>query len=110
MENLSGKLPTFWDFLSGPVVKNLPSNTEDSGLISGWGTKIPHATGQPSWHVPTTELHMPQWRAPVPQLNEYIKNIKKKFKVQRSYFKIATSYVNPGANKYKTKYQSQQKC
>ena len=60
MENLSGKLPTFWDFLSGPVVKNLPSNTEDSGLISGWGTKIPHATGQPSWHVPTTELHMPQ--------------------------------------------------
>ena len=28
------------------MVKNLPSNAEDSGSIPGLGTKIPHATGQ----------------------------------------------------------------
>ena len=33
----------FCDFLCGPVVKNLPCNTGDSGLIPGWGMKIPHA-------------------------------------------------------------------
>ena len=30
------------DFPGGPVVKNPPSNAGDSGLIPGWGTKIPH--------------------------------------------------------------------
>ena len=30
-----------WDFLGGPVVKNLPSNAEDMSLIPGQGTK-PH--------------------------------------------------------------------
>ena len=35
-----------WDFPGGPVVKNLPSNAGDTGLIPGWGTKIPHAVGQ----------------------------------------------------------------
>ena len=34
------------DFPGGPVVKNLPSNAGDAGLIPGWGTKIPRATGQ----------------------------------------------------------------
>ena len=34
------------DFSGGPVVKNLPSNAGDAGLIPGWGTKIPYATGQ----------------------------------------------------------------
>ena len=29
-----------------PVVKNLPSNEEDMGLIPGQGTKIPHAAEQ----------------------------------------------------------------
>ena len=33
----------FRDFPSGPVVKNLPSNAGDAGLIPGRGTKIPHA-------------------------------------------------------------------
>ena len=33
------------DFPDGPVVKNLPCNAGDAGLIPGWGTKIPHATG-----------------------------------------------------------------
>ena len=34
------------DFLGGQVVKNLPSNAGDMGLIPDWGTKIPHAVGQ----------------------------------------------------------------
>ena len=29
-----------------PVVESLPSDAGDSGLILGWGTKIPHAVGQ----------------------------------------------------------------
>ena len=39
------------DFPGGPVVKNPPSNAGDVGLIPGWGTKIPHATGQLSPHT-----------------------------------------------------------
>ena len=35
-----------WDFPSGPVDKNLPSNAGDMGLISGKGTKILHAMEQ----------------------------------------------------------------
>ena len=34
------------DFPGGPVVKNLPASAEDMDLISGPGTKIPHAIGQ----------------------------------------------------------------
>ena len=34
------------DFPGGPMVKNLPSNVGDMGLIPGQGTKIPHALGQ----------------------------------------------------------------
>ena len=30
------------DFSGGPVVKTLPSNPGDAGLISGWGAKITH--------------------------------------------------------------------
>ena len=30
------------DFPGGPVVKNLPCNVRDTGLIPGQGTKIPH--------------------------------------------------------------------
>ena len=33
------------DFPDGPVVKNQPCDAGDAGLIPGWGTKIPHATG-----------------------------------------------------------------
>ena len=43
------------DFPGGPVVKNLPSNAGDAGLIPGQGTKIPHAMGQVSLHDATTE-------------------------------------------------------
>ena len=44
-----------WDFPGGPVVKNLPSNTEDTGSIPGWETMIPHAVGQLSPCTSTME-------------------------------------------------------
>ena len=34
------------DFPGGPVVKNLPGNAGDTGLIPGQETKIPHAAEQ----------------------------------------------------------------
>ena len=36
------------DFPGGPVVKNPPSNAGDMSLISGWETKISHASEQQS--------------------------------------------------------------
>ena len=36
------------DFPGGLVVKNLPSNAGDVGLIPGCGTKIAHAAEQPN--------------------------------------------------------------
>ena len=45
----------FRDFPSGPVVKNPPSNAEDTGSILGRGTKIPHAAGQLNLHATTRE-------------------------------------------------------
>ena len=44
------------DFPGGPVVKNPPSNARDTGLISGQGTKMPHASGQLRPCTTTTEL------------------------------------------------------
>ena len=35
-------------FLGGPVVRNPPAHSGDTGLIPGPGTKIPHAMGPPS--------------------------------------------------------------
>ena len=46
------------DFPGGPVVKNPPSNAEDTGSVSGWGTKIPHDAGQLSPHA-TTRVKLP---------------------------------------------------
>ena len=43
------------DFPGGPVVKNLPCNAVDTGLIPGRGTKIPHAMEQLSPLTATTE-------------------------------------------------------
>ena len=48
------------DFPCGSVVKNLPCNAEDTGLIPGWGTKILHAAEHLSPCTVTTE--------PTPQL------------------------------------------
>ena len=53
-----------WDFPGGPVVKNLPSSGGDVGLIPGWGTKIPHATGQLNPCDTTTEPACPRPHVP----------------------------------------------
>ena len=48
-----------WGDIHGDLVadlKNLPSNAGEAGLISGQGTKIPHATGQLSPRATTTKL------------------------------------------------------
>ena len=50
-----GSVHSWGDFTSGPVVKNLPSNAGDAGLIPGQGTKIPRAAGQLSLRATTTE-------------------------------------------------------
>ena len=50
----------WWDFPDGPVVKNLPSNPGDEGLISGWGTKIPQAQEQLSPRNANRGAHMLQ--------------------------------------------------
>ena len=59
--NLSFLKVKIWDFLGGPVVKNPPYNAGDAGSIPGQGTKIPHAMGQLSPHVTTTELAHLNW-------------------------------------------------
>ena len=40
------------DFLGGSVVKNLPSNVGDVGSTLGWRTKLLHASGELSSHMP----------------------------------------------------------
>ena len=45
-----------WNFPGGPVVKDPPYNAGDAGSIPGWGTGIPHASGQLSPSATTTEL------------------------------------------------------
>ena len=52
------------------MVKNLPSNSGDAGLIPAQGTKIPHATGQLSPRAITTELAHLNKRARVQQTTE----------------------------------------
>ena len=56
-----------WDFLGGPVVKNLPCNVGDAGLIPSQGIKILralHVVEQLSSHAITTE---PTARESAPQ-------------------------------------------
>ena len=43
------------DFPGGPVVKNLPSNAGDTGLIPGRETKILHVVGQLNLYATTRE-------------------------------------------------------
>ena len=43
------------NFPSGPVIKNPPSNTGDTGSIPGQGTKIPFIVGQLGLHATITE-------------------------------------------------------
>ena len=56
------------DFPGGPVVKNPPCNAEDGGLIPGWGTKMPRASGQLSPCAPTTEPYHHNERSRMMQL------------------------------------------
>ena len=51
------------------MVKNLPYNAGDAGLILGQGTKIPHATRQLS-HMPRLLSSHTSTRAHVPQATE----------------------------------------
>ena len=39
------------DFPGGPLVKNLLSNSRDTGLIPSWGTETPHAMGERTWDL-----------------------------------------------------------
>ena len=50
-------------FPAGPVVKDLPCNAGDVGLISGRGTKTPQASEQLSPH-PATAAHVPPQKTP----------------------------------------------
>ena len=63
-----------WDFPGGPVVKNLPCNARDVGLIPGWGTKIPYAVEQLSPCTATTECMCS--RAQAPQLESLCATVK----------------------------------
>ena len=77
------------DFPGGPVVKNLPCNAGDAGLILQWGTKIPPATEQLSQSTATTEREWLLWSPRVPPLQGKISPTA--IKIQRSqinkYFK-----------------------
>ena len=46
------------DFPGGPLFVHLPSKAGGAGLISAWGSKIPHAMEQLSLHTAATEARM----------------------------------------------------
>ena len=46
-------------FPGGLVIKNLPVNAGNAGLILGWGTKIPHASEQSSPQITAPEAARP---------------------------------------------------
>ena len=60
--------PRIWDFPGDPVVKNLPSNSGDTGSIPGQGIKHLNAVGQLSPRKAITEPVGS--RACVPQLEK----------------------------------------
>ena len=51
------------DFPGDPGVQKLPFNEGNMGSISGWRTKIPHATGQLSLRAATTDPACSKYRA-----------------------------------------------
>ena len=63
-------MKTWGDLPSDPEVKNLPSNVGAMALIHGWRTKIPHAAGQLSPCVPTTNSVDPNYWACMPNQEE----------------------------------------
>ena len=54
------KIKVLGDFPGGPVVKSPPSNAGDAGVIPGWGTRIPHASGLLSPGATTTDACAPR--------------------------------------------------
>ena len=54
-------------FPGGPVVKNLPCNAGDVGLISGRGTEVPHATEQLGLRAAAPVSHRPHLESPCAQ-------------------------------------------
>ena len=48
-------MPVKQGFPGGPVVKSLPFNAGDAGLVSGGGTGLPLAAGQLSLPATTTK-------------------------------------------------------
>ena len=85
------------------MVKNLPSNAEDSSSIPGLGTKIPHASGQLNPHTATTEpaaleptsrnqreahaSHAPQRRAHPPQQRPHMLQLRTEAVKKKSFKK-----------------------
>ena len=53
-----------WCLPGGPLTENPISNAGDMGFIPGWGTKIPHASGQLSLSTAVREAHVPQLPSP----------------------------------------------
>ena len=49
------KKKIMWDFLVGPLVKNLPCNAGVMALIPGWATKIQPIMGQLGLSITTAE-------------------------------------------------------
>ena len=92
------------NFAGGPVVKNLPSNTGDTGLIPGQGTKIPPAVGQLSPCTPASEPTYSGARAPqLERLNftaktQAVKNLKKKKKKHTHKLLITQSMMSESQN------------
>ena len=62
---IQSKRDIFQDFPGGPVVKNPSCDAGETGSTPGWGTKIPHAVGQPSPHATTREPVCHNYRAHV---------------------------------------------
>ena len=52
------------------MVRNLPFHAEDTGLIPGWRTKIPYATGKLSPQV-ATQLEVVSPRTPTSEKGEH---------------------------------------
>ena len=67
------------------MVKNLPFNAGDMGLIPGQGTKIPHTAGRLSPHTETTEPECSRAHTPQPRPSEAIKKKRNKEKALPSF-------------------------
>ena len=89
LEDLGRDLP------GGPMEgKSLPSNAGDTGLIPGWGTKIPHVVGQLSQLVSTRESTL--------QITDYTireKPVQQKIPNAETKTDMANKYINKNFEK-----------